>query len=309
MSPISLYDALSTLKDSMDIAKTRVQLDGYISGVSVYKGKGNSGNEYCTFCITDVTGPSIHVFVPNYAYKNYSKDIFNGNYIELTGTLSLFISKNNSPYIQIWCNEIKATFSESHYIFFENTNPKPLPTSLKSLALISSDKSAGGKDFESILSSELKDICHKYITPVEGPNAISDIVKVIDIINAQNNADLICITRGGGNEIKMRAVFDSPELHQAILFSKIPVLVAVGHSENIFQADRASDAPYVNNEKRKFFKTPTDLAYFLNNSYVNKEQNHKSFKAMPQKTNNYTFLLCCIIFFLVVFILILLFDK
>ena len=76
MSPISLYDALSTLKDSMDIAKTRVQLDGYISGVSVYKGKGNSGNEYCTFCITDVTGPSIHVFVPNYAYKNYSKDIF-----------------------------------------------------------------------------------------------------------------------------------------------------------------------------------------------------------------------------------------
>lgn len=69
----------------------------------------------------------------------------------------------------------------------------------------------------------------------------------------QEDVDVILIVRGGGNENDFE-VFDNPEVVRAIYECKLPVIVGIGHSENLTFADQVADRSET---------TPSKAARFL----------------------------------------------
>lgn len=102
---------------------------------------------------------------------------------------------------------------------------------------------------------------------MEGDKALEEIPEVIKAANDSNNANLICIVRGGGDPIGIRYIFDNEKICQSITDSKKPVLIGVGHTKDFTNADRASDAPFNKNGSHNYFITPTDLANYINKHY------------------------------------------
>lgn len=148
----------------------------------------------------------------------------------------------------------------------KTTGIKPLPQMPPRIALLSSDESQGAEDFEGTLAPMLKSAMKKYNISTQGDRAVSEIVDAIRAVNTQCDADVICITRGGGDAILLHCVFDNDRLCQAILNSNIPVLIGVGHRSNKFQADAVSDTT---GNFGTYAITPTDLANKLNERYKN----------------------------------------
>ena len=91
-----------------------------------------------------------------------------------------------------------------------------------------------------------------YPTQMQGENTLTEVVKGLNALQSLG-CDLIVMTRGGGSAADLRW-FDSPEIAYAIAESKIPVLAAIGHHEDVCVAE---DICY----QRE--KTPTAAADFI----------------------------------------------
>lgn len=80
------------------------------------------------------------------------------------------------------------------------------------------------------------------------------IVKAIEELNDENECQIICIVRGGGNPEDL-FTFSQPEILQAIYSSKIPVIVGIGHQQ---------DDVLCNHVARCDARTPSGAAECLN---------------------------------------------
>lgn len=147
---------------------------------------------------------------------------------------------------------------------------KPLPKVIENIALItSSSRTAQAEaDFSSIL---LYGNYTLYNVPMSENNSLEVKYSIIEQIKLINNLskkpDIICIIRGGGTESVLKEIFDDIELAITIETSSIPVLTAIGHAKNFFLCDDRSDNPVIDDKNmsiKKYFITPTHLAYFLN---------------------------------------------
>lgn len=193
---------------------------------------------------------------------------------------------------------------------YAKLDPKPLPKIIQKIALITSSSSTAQAeaDFDAILSYGSYEIHH---VPMH-ENAIDDVIfSIVDAIESINKMpdkpDIICIVRGGGTRDALEEIFNDKLLIQAIEYSSIPILTAIGHAKNFFLADDRSDNPTFTNKYsdilKKYFITPTDLAYFLNDY---NEKSQKSAKEQLEKLNknyidfNYSsmFIYSIILFFL-----------
>lgn len=124
---------------------------------------------------------------------------------------------------------------------FNDEHKKPLPEYPKTIAVITSPTGAALQDIRNILSrrwpySEVRVIP----SLVQGDSAPSMLSEAVRRVNAEGQADVIIIGRGGGS-IEDLWAFNSEELAREIFSSKIPVISAVGHETDFTICDFVSD--------------------------------------------------------------------
>jgi len=129
-----------------------------------------------------------------------------------------------------------------------------IPHVLQKIAVISSDTSAGLKDFMTQLSENPQQYSFHidlYSAAVQGGNAAPEIIRQLESINRSGQTyDCIVIIRGGGSKIDLSA-FDDYALGEAIAHASSPVFTGIGHEIDQSIADIVA---------AKAFKTPTAVA-------------------------------------------------
>ena len=122
---------------------------------------------------------------------------------------------------------------------------------IERIGVISSKTSQGYKDFDKVLTSKIdrKNIIVKDITM-----NVNSMIQAIDELNQENECQVICIVRGGGNPESL-IDFSRPELLRAIHDSKIPVIIGVGH---------VNDQLLCNEVAFWYTETPTAAAEYIN---------------------------------------------
>ncbi|NGQ94987.1 hypothetical protein G3578_07285 [Brevibacillus sp. SYP-B805] len=140
------------------------------------------------------------------------------------------------------------------------------------IALVTSEKSQVIKDIEIVLQD--RPGINLEVVPVR----LNDKVSIANGITEASNKsyDVIMLVRGGGQP-KEFEVFNSIEVVEAIYHSKIPVIVALGHTDNKTYADLVAD---------KSLPTPTSAAKFLHD-VIGTPINQQKMYEFPQYKKQY----------------------
>lgn len=134
--------------------------------------------------------------------------------------------------------KLKKRLEEEGY--FEPARKRPIPPYIHSIGLITADGREAQKDFLTFLGAYGYRI--RFIdVRVEGINALDSIVGAIRWFN-ENTRDVeaLVVTRGGGGLESLQA-FNSEEIARAIYSSRIPVISAVGHENDVTICDMVAD--------------------------------------------------------------------
>lgn len=124
---------------------------------------------------------------------------------------------------------------------FDEEIKKPLPFLPKKIAVITSPTGAAIRDFIKVIHRRFADVS-VIVVPVrvQGDEACSDMVKALDLVNRELDADVVVLTRGGGSLEDLWG-FNQEALAVAIRDSNIPVVSAVGHEIDLTISDLAAD--------------------------------------------------------------------
>lgn len=124
--------------------------------------------------------------------------------------------------------------------FFAVERKRSVPKYPEKIGIITSEFGDAIKDFRTHLG-EFGFRLQLCDARVEGLQAIDSIVKAIRFFNEQSNpVEVIVLTRGGGSLESLQA-FNSEEVAKAIFSSRIPVISAVGHENDVTIADLVAD--------------------------------------------------------------------
>ncbi len=124
---------------------------------------------------------------------------------------------------------------------FDEDIKKPLPYLPQRVAVITSPTGAAIRDFLNVINRRFANI-EITVVPVrvQGDEAAADMVKALELVNADLKVDVIVLTRGGGSLEDLWA-FNEEDLALAIRKSRIPVVSAVGHEIDLTISDLAAD--------------------------------------------------------------------
>jgi exodeoxyribonuclease VII large subunit len=124
---------------------------------------------------------------------------------------------------------------------FDEGIKRPLPFLPQRVAVITSPTGAAIRDFLKIIHRRFANIEITVVpVKVQGSEAAGEMVKALEFVNAELEADVIVLTRGGGSLEDLWA-FNEEELALAIRASRIPVVSAVGHEIDVTISDMAAD--------------------------------------------------------------------
>lgn len=124
---------------------------------------------------------------------------------------------------------------------FEEARKRPLPRWPAVVGLVTSPQAAALRDMLRVLRTRCP-LVRVILAPtlVQGEGAASQIAKAIDLLNAQGEADVIIVARGGGSVEELWA-FNEEEVARAIHRSRLPVISGVGHETDFTIADFVAD--------------------------------------------------------------------
>jgi exodeoxyribonuclease VII large subunit len=133
---------------------------------------------------------------------------------------------------------------------FAESLKRPIPAFPVTIGVISSQNGDALHDFRKhLLPFNLK--IHFVDARVEGVNSIESVVQALRTLNESNiPLDVIVLTRGGGSLESLQA-FNSEPVARAIRASRVPVISAIGHEQDVTIADYVADLRA---------STPTDAA-------------------------------------------------
>lgn len=182
--------------------------------------------------------------------KQLSFDLEIGMKVRVTGTANIYKPNGRFTFIvntiapvgegalQKAFEALKKSLEKKGY--FDEARKRSIPLYPQKIGLITSRNGDAIKDFRTHLVSVGMQVFH-VDSRVEGLSAISDLVAAITYINtAHPDLDVIVLTRGGGSLESLQA-FNSLEVAQAIFASRIPVVSAVGHENDVTIADLVAD--------------------------------------------------------------------
>lgn len=117
------------------------------------------------------------------------------------------------------------------------------------VALVTSDKSMAINDVKEVFKRRPEIDVQLYPVKLRDAQHIAAGIEYA----SQEPVDVVMIVRGGGNESDFE-VYDEPCVIKAIYESKVPVIIGIGHTDNMTFADQAADRSET---------TPTKAANFL----------------------------------------------
>ncbi len=125
--------------------------------------------------------------------------------------------------------------------WFDPSRKRPLPTTPRTIGVISSPTGAVIQDILQILSRRHKGF-HLILNPVkvQGESAAREIAAAIDQFNHYQLAQVLIIARGGGS-LEDLWPFNEEIVAAAIIRSQIPIISAVGHETDFSIADFVAD--------------------------------------------------------------------
>lgn len=125
---------------------------------------------------------------------------------------------------------------------FEAGRKRPLPFLPKTVALLTSPTGAVINDLQQTIWDRYPNIgIIVYPVQVQGGSAPMSVARALRRCNADGDADVIVLARGGGSFEDMYA-FNTELVARAILDSKLPVVTALGHTSDRTIADLVGDA-------------------------------------------------------------------
>lgn len=175
----------------------------------------------------------------------------NGDQVVVHGEISVYAPRGNYQLIirQLQYAGVGELLLKLHALkakleglgWFDKARKKPLPTSPKTIGVVTSPTGAVIQDILNILSRRHAGF-HLVLNPVkvQGEGAAQEIAAAIDHFNKYNLADVLIVGRGGGS-LEDLWPFNDEVVAQAIFRSKIPVISAVGHETDFSISDFVAD--------------------------------------------------------------------
>jgi len=161
-------------------------------------------------------------------YKPFGKLSFQADYISPVGEGALKQA----------FEKLKKQLEQEGY--FAESAKKPLPPYPQRIGLITSSQGDAIKDFQTHLGKYGYTIYH-YDVRVEGLKAVDSITAAFAWFNEHPlQLDTLVLTRGGGSLESLQA-FNTLAVAKAIFGSKIPVVSAIGHENDVTIADLVAD--------------------------------------------------------------------
>lgn len=153
--------------------------------------------------------------------------------------------------LQIAFEALKVKLQAAGY--FEPSRKRPLPRYPQHIGIISSQTGAALQDILTVLKRRYPIApITLYHTSVQGKTAAKEIVNALQKANADAQADVIILSRGGGS-LEDLWCFNEESVATAIFNSEIPIITGIGHEVDFtiadFVADERAPTPSVAAEK------------------------------------------------------------
>lgn len=125
---------------------------------------------------------------------------------------------------------------------FDTARKRVLPTFPENIGLITAKGSRAYSDFVKVVGNRMGGLkIQFYPVSVQGRESKSTIISAFEYLNRHfTDLDVIVLTRGGGTLEDLQS-FNDEEVARAIFSSKIPVVTAIGHEEDVSIADLVAD--------------------------------------------------------------------
>ncbi|HEX6819891.1 MAG TPA: exodeoxyribonuclease VII large subunit [Ktedonobacterales bacterium] len=178
-------------------------------------------------------------------------DLSNGMAVLAHGRLSLYEQRGD---YQFYVDAVQeAGIGELHLRFeelkqrleaeglFAPERKRPLPPLPAVVGVVTSASAAALRDILRTLRLRCP-LVRVLLAPslVQGAGAAEQVAAALDLLNAQGEADVIIVARGGGSLEELWA-FNEEEVARAIARSAIPVVTGVGHETDFTIADFVAD--------------------------------------------------------------------
>jgi exodeoxyribonuclease VII large subunit len=175
----------------------------------------------------------------------------NGDQVIVQGEVSVYAPRGNYQLIirQLQYAGVGELLLKLHALkaklqqlgWFDKARKKPLPTSPKTIGVVTSPTGAVIQDILNILSRRHAGF-HLVLNPVkvQGAGAAEEIAAAIDLFNKHKLADVLIVGRGGGS-LEDLWPFNEEIVAEAIFRSHIPVISAVGHETDFSISDFVAD--------------------------------------------------------------------
>ncbi|MCR4323159.1 MAG: exodeoxyribonuclease VII large subunit [Candidatus Azambacteria bacterium] len=151
---------------------------------------------------------------------------------------------------------------------FATARKRPMPTLPKTIGVIASRESAAYGDFLKVLQQRFGGLTvYVMHVQVQGAEAVQNIADAFAYFNAHQEElglDVVALIRGGGS-LEDLAAFNSREVAYAVFGSVVPVVVGVGHEQDVSIADFVADlrASTPSNAAELLVPQRTDIVRFV----------------------------------------------
>lgn len=164
---------------------------------------------------------------------------------------------------------------------FDEAHKRPLPFFPRRIGIITSDTGMAIDDIRKTILQR-NDYVDLLIFPtiVQGPKAPASIIRNIEAANELNRngkaIDILIVGRGGGSPEDL-AAFSDENVARAVYDSQIPVISAVGHTEDVSISDFTADV---------CAKTPTEAGKLITDTFELREEIMDSIRILGDTIRN-----------------------
>lgn len=208
-----------------------------------------SGHVYFTLKDKNAQIRSV-IFKPQLRYLAADK-IMAGEHVICRGRISVYeprgeyqlvvdhLEAQGSGTLQLAFESLKRQLASEG--LFDEARKKKLPLLPNRVALITAAGGAALFDFLKIAAQRSPGTpLEIFPVRVQGPNAATEIIEALEILNKRKTSDVIVLTRGGGS-LEDLWTFNEEGVARAIHASSIPVISAIGHEVDFTIADFVAD--------------------------------------------------------------------
>jgi exodeoxyribonuclease VII, large subunit len=242
VSALSLY--LKELLETNDILQN-IWIHGEVSNCKTYP----SG--HCYFTLKEGEAQLLCVFFKYARLRSSAPTLRDGMALAVNGRISFY---ERDGKLQCYVDAVLplgegALFQRFEQLknqlaaegLFDQERKRPLPARPQTIGIVTSLQAAALRDMLRVLRNRYP-FARVLLAPalVQGAEAPASIAEALDLLNAQGEAEVIIVGRGGGSIEELWA-FNEEIVARAIARSRIPVISGVGHETDFTIADFVAD--------------------------------------------------------------------